>query len=86
MDISAANTNPGARVRAFRDERDISLDEMADMIAAEGVKRPSAAKLSRIERIQPIALDILPAISKITGIPREELRPELAEVLRERLE
>lgn len=83
MNVEPNQSNPGARIRAYRRGRDMSLDAWADLIAQEGCKRPSTAKLSRIERLQPVALDILPAISKITGIPREELRPELAEMLRE---
>lgn len=71
----------GARIRAFRGEA-ISLDNLADLIRANGCDRPSAAKLSRIETgIQPVPLDILPALKKITGLSRKELRPDLAEAL-----
>lgn len=73
-------TSPGDRVRKFRKGRTWSLDYLADLIAEKGVKRPSAAKLSRIETGQPVPLDVLPAISQITGIPERELRPDLAEM------
>lgn len=60
---------------------------MADRIKEQGCERPSAAKLSRIEtRVQPVTLDILPALSKITEIPRDELRPDLAAVMQEAVE
>ncbi len=85
--MDAPNTeipSPGPRIRDFRNARGWSLDKLADLIHEEGVERPSTAKLSRIEtEIQPVALDILPALAKITEIPRDELRPDLAAVLQE---
>lgn len=60
----------------------MSLDGLADQIAEQGVRRPSAAKLSRIETgKQPVATDLLAPLEKITGFSRKELRPDLAEVL-----
>jgi hypothetical protein len=74
---------PGERIRTARGER--SLDAFADLIQREGAPRPSIAKLSRIETgVQPVPVDVLPAISKITGIPPRELRPDLAEMFRGR--
>jgi transcriptional regulator with XRE-family HTH domain len=70
---------PGQAIRAFRNERKMSLDALADMIADDGQPRPSAAKLSRIETgKQPVTTDILDSLEKITGIPAKELRPDLA--------
>ncbi len=88
MDALHAETpNPGPRIRDFRTARGWSLDELADRIGEEGCGRPSAAKLSRIEtEVQPVTLDILPALAKITEIPRDELRPDLAAALQEAAE
>jgi len=77
----------GEAIRAYRAREGMSLEDLADRIAGEGCERPSTAKLSRIETgIQPVAPDVLPAISKLTGIPKRELRPDLAEVMREAAE
>ena len=74
----------GEAIRAYRAREGFSLEKMADMIAGEGCEKPSTAKLSRIETgLQPVAADVLPAISKLTGISRRDLRPDLAEIMRE---
>jgi transcriptional regulator with XRE-family HTH domain len=68
---------PGELIREFRGKQ--SLDQFADRFEQAGFQRPSIAKLSRIETgIQPVPLDLLPAIGSITGIPPEELRPDVA--------
>lgn len=71
---------PGARVRAFREGAGFSLDDLADKVKRAGSKRrPSIAKLSRIENgLQPVTLDILDSLAKVTSIPAGELRPDLA--------
>jgi transcriptional regulator with XRE-family HTH domain len=72
-------SSPGARVRAFRKNAGISLDDLADRIKRAGCDRPSIAKLSRIETgVQPVTIDILDGLAKATGIPARELRPDLA--------
>lgn len=70
----------GARVRAWRSRAGISsLDDFADRIGERVAKRPSIAKLSRIENgLQPVPLDILPALKEMTGIAASELRPDIA--------
>jgi transcriptional regulator with XRE-family HTH domain len=74
---------PHDRIRAYRERAGMSLDELADEIAKVCGDRPSKAKMSRIETgIQPVPVDLLPALKKITGIPGEELRPDLAAALR----
>jgi transcriptional regulator with XRE-family HTH domain len=74
-------TNP---IRAFRTNSDMSLDQLADAIAKISGDRPSKAKLSRIEtNKQPVPLDMLFAISKITGISRKKLRPDVAKLMEE---
>lgn len=71
--------SPGALVRAFRDSANISLDVLADRIARSGCIRPSIAKLSRIETgVQPVTIDILEGLAKVTGISAHKLRPDLA--------
>ena len=72
-------TPPGALVRAFRKQADISLDDLAERIKAAGCRRPpSAAKLSRIETgLQPVTLDILPFLAKATRISARALRPDV---------
>lgn len=73
-------TSPGARVRAFRESADISLDGLADRLKKAGCdRRPSIAKLSRIENgLQPVPIDILDKLASVTSIPADELRPDLA--------
>lgn len=57
----------------------MSLDGLADRISKLGCDRPSIAKLSRIETgLQPVAMDILDGLAKVTGIPARELRPDIA--------
>jgi transcriptional regulator with XRE-family HTH domain len=86
-DLPTNEVHPGPKIRAFRLGKEWSLDDMADRIKEQGCDRPSAAKLSRIEtRVQPVTLDILPALSKITEIPRGELRPDLVTALHEAAE
>lgn len=85
--LSPVETNPGERVRACRVGAKLNLEEFADRIRDLGFDRPSTAKLSRIETgVQPVSLDILPALSELTGIPRRQLRPDLAERLNEAAE
>lgn len=69
-----------ARVRAYREGAGLSLDDLADRLKNAGSKRrPSIAKLSRIETgLQPVTPDILASLVKITGIPAGDLRPDLA--------
>jgi len=67
-------------LKAFRDREKISLKRLADRVAESGVKRPSEAKLSRIENGQPCPVDLLPALEKVTGVPAKEIRPDLAKV------
>jgi len=67
-------------VRAFRERERISLKGLADLIAAEGIDRPSEAKLSRIENGQKCPVQLLPVLEKVSGIPAKELRPDLAKM------
>jgi transcriptional regulator with XRE-family HTH domain len=67
-------------IRAYREREKISLERLADLIAAEGLTRPSTAKLSRIENGQPCPVELLPALQKIVGVPAKEIRPDLAKV------
>lgn len=56
-----------------------SLEALADQISSKGCGRPSIAKLSRIETgVQPVPTDILTELAEVTGIPANELRPDLA--------
>lgn len=70
----------GARVRNARVQAGIkNLEQFADEIGASGCDRPSVAKLSRIETgEQPVSLDILVPVSKLTGIAPQDLRPDVA--------
>lgn len=75
----APGLNPGEKIRAYRAAERISLDAFADRIAEQGCERPSIAKLSRIETgVQPVTFDILDALVTITGIPPQDLMPEVA--------
>jgi transcriptional regulator with XRE-family HTH domain len=66
-------------IRSWRTQRKLSLERVCELIESNGFKRPSTAKLSRIERDQEIPLDMLPAFEAIMSIPAKELRPDLAE-------
>ncbi len=50
------------------------------MLERQGLERPSAAKLSRIERDQDIPIEMISAFEAITGIPAKEQRPDLAKI------
>lgn len=67
-------------IRAYREREKISLKGLADLIAREGVVRPSEAKLSRIENGQKCPVELLPTLERVLGIPAKELRPDLAKV------
>lgn len=71
---------PKTKLREWREGLHYSLDHVCDLIAEQGLKRPSAAKLSRIERKQDIPPELIPAIEAITDIPAKELRPDLAKI------
>jgi transcriptional regulator with XRE-family HTH domain len=70
----------GDRIRRARKDAGYrSLDQFADRIRDTGCDRPSVAKLSRIETgDQPVTLDILLALSELTGIDPWDLRPDVA--------
>lgn len=72
----------GRRIREARERAGItSLEHFADQIRDSGCERPSGAKISRVETgVQPVPLDILGAVSTLTGIPENELRPDLAQL------
>lgn len=65
-------------LRAWRLKAGHSLDDVCELLRLQGLDRPSAAKLSRIEREQDVPPEMLPAFEAITGIPAKEIRPDLA--------
>lgn len=67
-------------MRAWRTHRGLSLDDVCELIAKEGFEKPSAAKLSRIEREQNIPIDMIPLIETVMGIPAKEQRPDVAKI------
>src|SRR5438876_9164395 len=69
---------PQNRLRTWRRKQGFSLAKVCDLLAKQGVARPSAAKLSRIERDQVVPLGMLAAFEAITAIPARMLRPEVA--------
>ncbi len=75
--MSTETKNP---LREWRDAKGLSLDEVCDLLEQQGMKRPSAAKLSRIERDQLIPPEMIPAIETVTGIPAKDQRPDLAKL------
>lgn len=71
-------------LRAYRAKAGISLDGLADAIKKAGAKRPSKAKLSRIETgRQQLPIELIPFAVKATGLSERELRPDLAAVFGE---
>lgn len=69
-----------SNLRRWREGLGYSLDHVCDLLERHGIKRPSAAKLSRIERDQDIPVEMISAIEAITGIPAKEQRPDLAKI------
>ncbi|MBN8960542.1 MAG: helix-turn-helix transcriptional regulator [Rhizobiales bacterium] len=65
-------------IRIWRLAKDLSLEEACALFVERGYQPPSTAKLSRIERGQPVPVEMLAALSALTGIPARELRPDLA--------
>ena len=76
-DVASSNTM--STIRVWRRGKRLKLEAMCDLLEMRGIKRPSAAKLSRIERGQKIPSDMIGAFVSLTGIPAETLRPDLAE-------
>jgi hypothetical protein len=74
----AENTNP---VRKWRTDHKLSLVDACELFPKHGYPKPSIAKLSRIERGQPIPKEMVPALEAITGTPARELLPEFAKLL-----
>jgi transcriptional regulator with XRE-family HTH domain len=74
------SAEPKSKLREWREGRGYSLDHVCDLIKDRGLGRPSAAKLSRIERKQNIPSEMVPIIAAITDIPAKELRPDLAKI------
>ena len=73
----------GSRLRSSRVGLGFSLEKLADHLAKSAGSRPSTAKLSRIETgLQPVPTDILSGLSELTGIPKSELKPDLAALMR----
>lgn len=67
-------------IRAWREKQGLSLEDVCTLLKQQGLDRPSAAKLSRIERDQDVPPDMIPAFEAITGIPAKEIRPDLAKL------
>ena len=75
--------SPGQLIRDFRQRSSLSLADLADQIQGKGCRRPSTAKLSRIETgEQPVPTDVLVPLVELTGLPARMLRPDLAELLK----
>lgn len=71
---------PKSALRAWRTSRGYSLEHVCGLLEQQGLERPSAAKLSRIERTQDVPPEMIPAFKAITGIPAKEQRPDLAKI------
>jgi transcriptional regulator with XRE-family HTH domain len=68
------------RLRKWRNDQGLSLEATCRLFAERGFRKPSTAKLSRIERDQDVPAEMIPAVEAITGIPAKEIRPDLAEL------
>lgn len=71
---------PKSAIRTWRVNKRLSLEDVCDLLVQQGLERPSAAKLSRIERDQDIPPEMLSAFEAITDIPAKEMRPDLAKI------
>lgn len=69
-----------SNLRKWRNSQGLSLDQVCDLLEQQGMERPSAAKLSRIERDQDIPVEMIAPIKAITGLSAEEQRPDLAKI------
>ena len=76
---SGMSEEPKSKLREWRVGLKYSLDDVCDLIKEKGLPRPSAAKLSRIERDQQIPNELIPTLEDLTGIPAKELAPETFE-------
>jgi transcriptional regulator with XRE-family HTH domain len=69
----------GSLIRTTRLGRGLTLVDLANQVEKDGVKRPSTAKLCRMESgIHPVAIDVIPTLVSTLGIPARLLRPDLA--------
>lgn len=59
-------------IRSFRKRHDLTLEALAERI---GVHKSTILRWET--RVVPLPVDRLAAISEVTGIPREELRPDI---------
>ena len=57
-------------LRKWRTAQGLSLDEVCDLLERQGIERPSAAKLSRIERDQNIPVEMIAAIALVVACAR----------------
>jgi transcriptional regulator with XRE-family HTH domain len=63
-------------LRAFRKTKDMTQRALADEL---GVARETLARWELgLSKIDP---ELLPAVSEFTGIPKRDLRPDLAELI-----
>lgn len=69
------DTNP---LKAFREAQEISQAELARLL---GVSRPTAHRWET--GVRKIGPNSLAAVSEKTGIPKRDLRPDLAEKMRD---
>lgn len=77
------NPTPGELIRAFRNRHKLFMEDLADRLRDAGVERPSIAKLSRIENdLQQVPTTLLGTLTRVTGIPASQLRPDLAKLFR----
>jgi transcriptional regulator with XRE-family HTH domain len=72
----------GARIRKARKAQRLSMAEFAVLVGRHG-RKPSQPMISRMERgTHVVPVDLLRGFSRVTGLPVERLRPDLAKVMR----
>lgn len=67
-------------IRKWRKEAGLSLEEACDRFEQQGFKRPSTAKLSRIENGQDVPPDMVAEFQAVTGLMPSEISPKLAKI------
>lgn len=63
------------KIRQWRSERAISIDEAGALVGVSGVQWHRYETGAR-----KVSADKVPAVSRLTGIPPQELRPDLAAI------
>lgn len=75
------NENAQNPIRKWRAAAKLSLEEACNKFTAHDFRRPSTAKLSRIETgEQPVPIEMIPQFEIVTGMTAKEICPDIAKI------